>query len=191
MPRRGQTPKLLFEPCRGGGVNLKIPKWADFEEWVALRTDNVDYLAPWEPSWNPAHLSRSAYRTRLAQFKKLINDDLAYPFHIFRSDDNRLVGACNLTNIRRGSQQTANIGYWVGEGFVRQGFAQASVQAVLKYGFNKLGLHRVEAAVRAENAASIKLLENAGFKNEGVARGFLKINGRWQDHVIFAKLSSD
>lgn len=191
MPKRGKTPTPIFEPCAGGGINLKTPKWADFEAWVTLRQDNTDYLAPWEPSWNPAHLSRSAYRVRLAQFKKMINEDTGYPFHIFRSGDNRLVGACNLTNIRRGSQQTANIGYWVGENYSRQGFARAAVHATLKFGFNQLGLHRVEAAVRAENTASIKLLEKTGFTNEGTARGFLKINGQWQDHLIFAKLSSD
>lgn len=191
MPKRGQTPKPLFEPCTGGGVNLMPPKWADFEEWVTLRRDNIDHLAPWEPSWNPAHLSRSAYRSRLAQFKKMIATDIGYPFHIFRADTGKLVGACNLTYVKRGSLQSASIGYWVGQEFSRQGFARAAVQAVLKFSFGELGLHRIEAGVRPENAASIKLLENAGFKSEGTARGLIKINGRWQDHNIFARLSSD
>lgn len=191
MPKRGQTPKPLFEPCTGGGVNLLTPKWADFDEWVVLRKSNIEHLAPWEPSWNPALLSRSSYRTRLAKFKKMISADTGYPFHIFRADTGKLVGACNLTFVRRGSLQSANIGYWVGQEFNRQGFARASIRAVLKFAFGELGLHRVEAGVRPANTASIKLLEASGFKREGTARGLIKIDGSWEDHLMYARLSSD
>ena len=191
MPKRGQTPKPLFEPCTGGGVNLIPPKWADFEEWVVLRQSNIDHLAPWEPSWNPAHLSRTSYRTRLAKFKKMISADTGYPFHIFRADTGKLVGACNLTYIRRGSLQCASIGYWVGQEFGRQGFARASIRAVLKFAFGELGLHRVEAGVRPTNTASINLLEASGFTKEGTARGMIKIDGKWEDHFVYARLSSD
>ena len=191
MPKRGQTPKPLFEPCVGGGVNLMQPKWADFDDWVSLRRNNIEHLAPWEPSWNPAHLSRSSYRSRLAKFKKMISADTGYPFHIFRADNGALVGACNLTFIRRGSLQSASIGYWVGQEFGRQGFARAAVRAVLKFAFGELGLHRVEAGVQPDNTASIKLLENAGFVREGTARGMIKIDGKWQDHIVYARLSSD
>jgi ribosomal-protein-alanine N-acetyltransferase len=121
----------------------------------------------------------------------MVAQDIGYPFHIFRADDGRLVGACNLTSVRRGSLQCANVGYWVGEKFSRQGFAQASVRGILKFAFSELRLHRIEAAVRDENTASIKLLEKTGFQKEGVARGFLKIDGRWQDHIVYARLSSD
>jgi len=191
MPKRGQTPKPLFEPCAGGGVNLMQPKWADFDEWVTLRRNNMDHLSPWEPSWNPAHLSRSSYRSRLAKFKKMISSDTGYPFHIFRADNGALVGACNLTFIRRGSLQSASIGYWVGKEFSRQGYARAAVRAALKFAFGELGLHRIEAGVRPENTASIKLLENTGFEREGTARGMIKIDGTWEDHLVYARLSSD
>jgi ribosomal-protein-alanine N-acetyltransferase len=62
---------------------------------------------------------------------------------------------------------------------------------VLKFAFGELGLHRVEAGVRPENTASIKLLENLGFKREGTARGMIKIDGKWEDHFVYARLSSD
>jgi ribosomal-protein-alanine N-acetyltransferase len=191
MVKHSHINSSLFHSCRGGGVNLHAPKWADYEEWVDLRTVNKDHLTPWEPLWDPSHLSRTRYRTRLAKFKKLIADDEGYPFHVFRADDKCLVGACNLTQVRRGSQQSAHIGYWVGEKYSRQGFARASVQAVLGFAFNDLGLHRVSAAVQADNTASIKLLETIGFQSEGTARGFLKINGQWADHIVYARLSSD
>lgn len=191
MPKRGQTPQPIFEPCTGGGINLQSPTWADFEDWAELRSDNFEYLAPWEPSWDRSKLSRPAYRSRLAQYKKMVAQDIGYPFHIFRADTGKLVGACNLTSVRRGSLQSANIGYWVGEKSTRQGFAQASVRGVLKFAFSELRLHRIEAAVQIENTASIRLLEKTGFQKEGTARGFLKIDGKWQDHIVYARLSSD
>ena len=191
MSKRGQSPKTLFEPCAGGGVQLRVPKWADYEEWTNLRRKNKDYLKPWEPSWNDAHLTRSAYRARLAKFKKLTADDKAYPFHVFRADSDQLVGACNLMTVKRGSLQSVHIGYWVGEQYARQGFARAAISAALRFAFTEINLHRVEAAVRAQNTASIKLLENMGFQKEGVARGMIKIDGAWHDHLIYARLSSD
>lgn len=191
MSKRGHIPKPIFEPCAGGGVELRVPKWADFEEWVDLRRANRDHLQPWEPTWKDEHLKRHAYKARLSQFKTMISTDTGYPFHMFRADDNRLVGACNLTHVQRGSLQCAHIGYWVGEAFSRKGFARASLRATLRFAFDDLGLHRVSAAVQADNIASIKLLESTGFTKEGVARSYLKVDGQWQDHLIYAKLSTD
>lgn len=191
MPKRGQTPKPIFEPCVGGRVYLATPKWADFDNWVALRSENKTYLKSWEPSWDEAHLTRSSYRSRLGVFKKMVAGDTGYPFHVFREGDDRLVGACNITSVKRGSMQSAHIGYWVGEHYSRNGFARAAVRASLRFAFDDLKLHRVEAAVQPENTASISLLEKTGFKLEGTARGLLKIDGKWADHMIYAKLSGD
>ncbi len=191
MLKRAHIPTSLYEPCIGGGVNLRAPKWADFEEWGVLRRDNKDYLKPWEPKWDDAHLSRTSYRSRLDKFKTMTTSGTGYPFHIFRAGDERLVGACNVTSVKRGSSRSAHIGYWVGEKYARNGVARAAVRAVLRFAFEDLDLHRIEAAVRAENIASIKLLEKNGFAQEGIARGMLKIDGQWRDHLIYAKLSSD
>lgn len=191
MSKRGHIPKPIYEPCAGGGVQLRVPKWADFEDWVNLRRANRDHLQPWEPTWKDEHLSRQSYKTRLAQFKNMITKDTGYPFHVFRTDDNRLVGACNLTSVQRGFLQSAHIGYWVGEAYARKGFARAALRATLRFAFDDLGLHRISAAVQADNLASINLLETTGFTREGLARSYLKIDGRWQDHLIYARLSSD
>ena len=191
MPKRGHIPKPLYEPCAGGRVCLSVPKWADFEAWTDLRRENRDHLKSWEPSWDDAHLTRPAYRARLGIYKKMIAGDTGYPFHIFTAEDNQLIGACNLTAIKRGSMNSAHIGYWVGERYGRNGFARAAVRAVLRFAFEDLRLHRIEAAVQEENTASINVLKNTGFKPEGIARGLLKIDGQWRDHLIFAKLSGD
>ncbi len=136
-----------------------------------------------------AGLHRPAYRARLSRLKKLVQQDRAYPFYIFR--EGTLVGACNITHIDRGTAQSAKLGYWIGERFTGRGFARAAVKASTTFCFERLGLHRVEAAVQTDNAASIKVLKAAGFTFEGVARGMLKIDGAWRDHDIYARLSGD
>ncbi|MGB0907939.1 MAG: GNAT family N-acetyltransferase [Maricaulaceae bacterium] len=181
----------LYGQAPGGQVYLRHPKWADFEDWAALRRRNEAFLSPWEPSWNPEHLTRASYKARLSRFKKMVNGDEAYPFHIFRAADQRLIGACNITHIQRSVAQQCQLGYWLGEEYARKGFARAAVRAACGFCFNELGLHRIEAAVRPENEPSIKLLEAVGFEREGRARGYLKIDGDWRDHDIFARLSSD
>lgn len=191
MRRPGQMTTELFEPSAGGGVYLRHPHIQDYEAWANLRLESKDFLQPWEPSWSRDHLGFPAYKARLGRFKKMVANDDGYPFHIFRSSDNALVGACNLTGVTRKVAQTVSLGYWVGERYARQGFARAAVRAACKYSFESLGLHRVEAAVRAENMPSRALLEMLGFTHEGTGRGYLKIDGAWRDHELYAKLAGD
>ncbi len=192
MPKRGRLPETLYGTCAAGGVYLRPPLWADYEEWAALRRANRDFLQPWEPRWKKQHLSRHNYKASMERFLTLIKEDKVYPFHVF-SDKNtkNLIGACNLTQIRRGSLQSAHIGYWIGNEYSRQGYARASIQTVLKFGFEGLGLHRIVAAVHKDNEASISLLAGIGFVHEGLARSYLKVDGVWTDHLIFSKLAND
>ena len=180
---------VLSGKAAGGVIRLKHPRWADFEAWAALRRANLDYLRPWEPHVSQTALTRSAYRGRLSRLKKLVQQDRAFPFHIFREET--LVGACNITHIDRGTSQSAKLGYWIGESYTGRGFARASVGAASEFCFSGLGLHRVEAAVQSDNSASIKVLQASGYQFEGTARGLLKINGAWRNHDIYAKLSKD
>lgn len=183
--------KVLTEQAPGGRVELRQPRWADFEDWGNLRRRNRDFLSPWEPDWSEAHLSRNSYRARLASYTRMVEQGTGYPFHIFAGADLRLVGACNITQVQGAPSQSAKLGYWIGEEHSRQGFARAAIRAALKYCFDDLGLHRVEAAVQNTNTPSINLLSALGFAFEGTARSYLKINGRWRDHEIYSRLSSD
>lgn len=189
--RRATTDTVLFEGLPGGGVHLRHPQWADYEQWAELRLSSRGHLQPWEPRWNNDHLTRGAYRTRLSRFKKMVSSDEGYPFHIFRATDNAMVGACNLTTVQRKVKQSCALGYWIAERHARQGYGRASVRAVCRFAFEQLALHRVEAAVGIENTASRHLLENVGFAHEGIGRGYLKIDGVWRDHDLFARLSTD
>jgi [ribosomal protein S5]-alanine N-acetyltransferase len=175
----------------GGGVLLRTPVSSDYAEWAAVREKSRDFLTPWEPTWPADDLSRSAFRRRLKRYAEDQRGDLAYAFLIFRSDDGALVGGLTLANIRRGVAQAGSIGYWVGQPFARKGYMTAAVRALLPFCFGTLRLHRLEAACIPDNAASIGLLEKTGFRREGYARGYLCINGAWQDHLLYARLKDD
>jgi len=105
--------------------------------------------------------------------------------------DNALVGGCTLSNVRRGVTQCCSIGYWVGQHFARQGHMFDAVRALVPFIFRTLGLHRIEAACLPENEPSKNLLLKLGFRQEGLARRYLQINGDWRDHALFALLADE
>ena len=139
---------------------------------------------PWEPAWRDDELLLSSFRKRVAHYSKLAHDDQAFPFFIW-SDDGKLLGAITLSNLRRGVAQMATLGYWIGAPFARQGFMTDAVAATINFARNNLELHRLEAACLPTNTASVQLLQRAGFAREGFAAAYLKINDRWEDHVLW------
>jgi ribosomal-protein-alanine N-acetyltransferase len=175
----------------GNGVVLRMPVASDFAEWAALREQSRAFLTPWEPIWPPDDLTRSAFRRRLRRYAEDQRTDAAYAFLIFRTSDGAMVGGLTLANIRRGVAQAGSIGYWVGRPFAQQGYMTAAVRALIPFCFGTLRLHRLEAACIPTNKPSIALLEKTGFQREGYARGYLCINGMWQDHLLYARLKDD
>jgi ribosomal-protein-alanine N-acetyltransferase len=110
---------------------------------------------------------------------------------IFESGRDRLVGGITLGNIRYGVSQSAQIGYWTGERHAGKGYMQDAVATLLDHAFGTMRLHRVEAACIPGNARSIRVLEKAGFEREGLLRSYLRINGIWQDHYIYARIAGE
>lgn len=173
---------------RDARVMLRVPDMADYEQWADLRLKSREFLAPWEPLWPTNDLTRAAFRSRIRQYWRDIDDDVAYPYFIFDAGRQQLLGALTLSNVRRGVAQTATLGYWIGAPFARQGIMTDAVKLIVGFAFRKLALHRLEAACLADNEASIALLRRSGFEPEGLARGYLRIAGEWRDHRLFARL---
>ncbi len=174
-----------------GRVLLRPPRIQDWRHWAELRQESRGFLAPWEPTWPSDALTRGAFRRRLRQYAQEARQGTGYSFLIWRRSDGALLGGVSLTGVRRGVAQSASLGYWIGEGHARQGYMTEALAAVLEYGFQRLGLHRIEAACLPANEASRRLLRKVGFSEEGYAREYLRINGSWQDHVLFAILRHD
>jgi len=172
-------------------LTLRPPGHADFRAWTSLRRSSEGFLRPWEPTWADDHLSRRSFTNRVYWAQRSITNGSAVPLFLFRRDDETLLGAITLDNIRRGPAQAGTLGYWIGAPHARQGYMREAIEAVVRNAFDTLDLSRIEAACLPENAASRGLLERCGFKYEGVAQSYLQIGGRWRNHVLYANLRTD
>jgi len=182
----GQQPVI-----HGQGIYLRYPRIADYPVWSKLRAESREFLMPWEPVWADDELSRGAFRRRIKRYQKETRLDSAYVFFVMRASDDALLGGCTLSNVRRGFTQCCTLGYWVGSKFSNQGHMTRALKALVPFAFSTLGLHRIEAACLTGNLASQNLLARCGFRQEGLARRYLLINGEWADHLLFALLKEE
>ena len=179
------------QPITGHGLLLRAPQNQDYAAWAELRAMSREHLVPWEPLWPRDDLTRSAYRRRLRFYARDARDDHGYAFFIFEMASGRLIGGVTLSSVRRGVTQSATLGYWMGAPFAHRGTMTKAVACLIPYVFQELRLHRLEAATQPNNASSIRVLEKNGFQREGYARSYLKINGAWQDHVLYGLVAGD
>lgn len=175
----------------GDLVRLRPYRSSDYPEWAELRAASRAFLQPWEPTWPNDDLTRNGFRRRLNAYQRDIDLGVGYSFLIFRKSDGAMVGGISLTNVRRGVAMMGSVGYWAGRDFARQGHTLDAVRALSAFAFGRLGLHRLEAACVPENEPSKNLLLKAGFREEGFAPAYLKINGKWRDHLLFGLLAPD
>ena len=173
--------------CHGSTTFLRAPRLEDFESWRDLRRSSRNFLEPWEPLWQDDEFLLSSFRKRISHYTKLARNDSAYPFFIFSPGEVKLLGAITLSNIRRGVAQMGTLGYWTGAAYANTGVMTDALHAVSTFARNDLTLNRLEAACLPANIPSIKLLQRTGFEREGFARSYLKINGNWEDHILWGK----
>jgi ribosomal-protein-alanine N-acetyltransferase len=187
-------PSPIVDPdveIRAARVFLRPPTMQDYSAWAELRALSRTHLTPWEPQWTRDELTRSNFRRRLRQYHRELRDDQGYAYVIFAEAGVTLVGGLNFSNIRRGVAQAASLGYWMGAPYAGRGLMTDAVRAAVQFAFTTLRLNRLEAACLPSNGASQRVLEKVGFAREGRARRYLKINGQWQDHDLFALLQDD
>lgn len=177
-------PRLMGEK-----VVVRPPCMDDFPAWRAERLASQAFLVPWEPEWRDDDHLAANFRARLRRYDELMAGDMAFPFFIFSRESQAFLGAITVSHIRRGVADMATLGYWVGASHARKGYMTDAIRVVSQHAFTHLSLHRLEAACLPRNAASIKLLQRSGFEREGYARQYLKIAGRWEDHLLWSKLS--
>jgi ribosomal-protein-alanine N-acetyltransferase len=183
--------KITSKPIKleGQRIYLRTPLMEDYLEWRRLRQGSKSFLQTWEPLWSIYEFERNTFKHRIKAYNKQIRQSNAYPFFIFKKDSNTLIGGINLTDVKRRSSQSANLGYWMGVPFNNQGFMSEAVNTVVNYAFHGLNLHRIQASCIPHNAASIQVLRKNHFVEEGLGRSYLKINGSWQDHLLFARIN--
>ncbi|PZO01348.1 MAG: 30S ribosomal protein S5 alanine N-acetyltransferase [Hyphomicrobiales bacterium] len=170
---------------------LRGPQASDYAAWAVLRMESREFLTPWEPTWNEDDLTRTSFRLRVKRAAREIAADEAYSLFILDGRSETLLGGLTLGLVRRGVAQACTLGYWMGQRHAGKGHMSEAVRGALRFAFQDLALHRVEAACLPNNAPSRRLLDRVGFQHEGMARSYLRINGIWADHLLYAALASD
>ena len=175
-----------------GPVELTPLRRADAREWARLRIENEDWLSPWEPSaplvWADRH-TPAAYRAMRRATGRRAGLGMSLPFAI--RYEGRLVGQVTVDNIVRGALRSGHLGYWVDSEVAGRGVTSLAVALVCDHAFGPAGLHRLQADIRPENRPSRRLVERLGFRQEGLFRDYLDIDGRWRDHLAYALLAED
>ncbi len=179
-------PVLVCDP-----LLLRAPHLRDFEAWAALRAGSRPHLTKWEDDWTAKDVTASSFRRRLRLWERQRRVAASLSLFAYRLDGEALIGGVTLSNIRFGASRSGVIGYWVGDGFLRRGFGRIIVRETVRHAFDVIGLNRVEAACQPGNEASARLLAGLGFEREGRAREYLRINGAWRDHDIYALTAGD
>lgn len=173
-----------------GNLRLRPLIRGDRREWDAVRVRNREWLDPWEAT-NP--LPGGSVPT-FGQFVRALDQQArqgtALPFLITErlpgTERFHLIGQLTVSGIAWGSFLSATLGYWVDRDQAGRGVAPMAVAMATDYCFQGLGLHRMEINIRPENAKSLRVVEKLGFRDEGLRRDFLHIDGRWTDHRSFA-----
>lgn len=174
-----------------GHIVLRTPNADDYGQWARLRRESRAFLEPWEPLWGDDELDRAGWRRRIGRYREDMAQGVATAFLIFDRETRELLGGISIGNIRHGVAESANIGYWMGERHAGKGIMVDAVKLVCRYAFSSLRLHRVEAACIPDNLRSVRVLEKAGFRREGLLRSYLRINGEWRDHFLYALLAGE
>ena len=169
---------------------LRQLKLSDAAEWSALRYANAKWLKPWDPT-NPAGPPEVlTYRDMIGLKHAAAREGAGYAWVLtlpqLHSANPPIIGQVSVSGVQWGAARTASIGYWIDQSHAGYGLMPEACALVVDHCFGALGLHRLEINIRPENTASLRVVDKLKFRDEGLRRGYLHIDGQWRDHRTFA-----
>ncbi|MDX1922789.1 MAG: GNAT family protein [Alphaproteobacteria bacterium] len=190
---RGRRCRASYDTIlEGTNIILRMPDVGDWEEWTKLRHLSTSFLIPWEPLWPKDAVTQSFYMRQWRRFVRRWVQDREYAFLIFRREpDNMeggLLGGITVTDIKRSVYQVGTLGYWMGAPFAGKGVMREAISLILPFAFEQLGLQRLEATVMPENERSLRLLRGLNFREIGLSKTNMQIEGAWRDQILFEKI---
>ncbi|HEX9034367.1 MAG TPA: GNAT family protein [Streptosporangiaceae bacterium] len=186
-------PATLTEPSLlGAPVALRPLVTRDARSWREARVRNADWLRPWEPTNPETPLYQSSlgpYVAMVRTMRREARHGITLPWVV--TYGGRFAGQLTVGNIIWGSARTGSVGYWVDQEFAGLGVTPTALAMAMDHCFQVVGLHRIEATIRPENRASRRVVEKLGFREEGIRRRCLHVDGAWRDHLSYALTAED
>lgn len=159
---------------------------------LAYYVRNRAFLREWNPTTGDEFYTTAFHAARLAQEQALMRDGRLLRLHLFDRADtacDHVLGVIALNNIVRGAFQSCHLGYQIDRQAGGRGLMTEALRRVIRYAFDDMLLHRLEANIMPRNTRSLRVVERLGFANEGLAKRYLKINGAWEDHIHYVLLN--
>lgn len=180
QPLQLQTPRLLLES--GDAVTA--------EAVLDYFLRNKEFLTEWEVLRQPQFYTLEVQKQMLAEDKAIMERGQLVKLWLCKTEEpDRVIGSVAISNIVRGVFLSCHLGYRLDEAEQGKGYMTEAVRELVAYAFQKLGLHRIEANIMPRNTASLKVTEKLGFYHEGLAKRYLRINGKWEDHIHMVLLN--
>lgn len=170
-----------------GPVGVRPLRYRDANAWAKLRERNAAWLSPWEPVPQIPGVSPhgvAAFSVMARDLRGQARRGQAMPFAV--TWNARMVGQITVGNIVRGPLNSAYVGYWIDQRMAGRGITTTALALIVDHCFFAAGLHRIEANIRPENAASRRVVEKLGFREEGLRARYLEIEGAYRDHMSYA-----
>lgn len=171
---------------KGEQVHIRFFRLGDADEKLKLEVENREFFEAYSMTRYPDFYTLPIQRELIEIYAEQKESDQGYSFGIFENETDLLVGTISLVQVMRGPLQSAVLGYSIDKTHNNKGYATEAVKLAVAYAFRKLALHRIEAGVMPGHSASIRVLEKAGFHQEGIAIKNVQINGEWRDHQVLA-----
>lgn len=172
-------------------LTLRIPAISDAEAMCRFAIANREHHEPWSPQRDGSYFTVAYWRVELEAQQASRRSGVAVPwiFALRDGEADQVIGFANVSNIVRGVFQAGHLGYGLDVDAVGQGYMHEALEAVVGHVFGTLNLHRVMANYIPSNERSANLLKRLGFQREGIARKYLRINGRWRDHILTSRIN--
>lgn len=168
-------------------VAVRLVSEHDVIELAALVAANLDFLAPWDPERAPDFATEQVQRQLISDALGRHRRGETVPLVIVV--EGSIVGRITVNDLIRGPFHSAHLGYWVSQSHNGRGIGTAAVAATIELAFGEFGLHRLQAGTLPHNHGSQRVLKRNGFTLIGLAPRYLRIAGRWQDHLLFQRLA--
>ncbi|MCO4794191.1 MAG: GNAT family N-acetyltransferase [Bacteriovoracaceae bacterium] len=169
---------------RSERTELSLPEIGDVSQILNFYNENKEHLSPWDPAKPSGFYTKGYWQSRIQAAQNDWLEKSCLRLVVKESSSKKIIGFINFTGIERGPFQACRLGYKVHHEFEGQGYMKESLTAAINYTFEKMNIHRIEANYIPDNIRSGHLLNKIGFVKEGEAKNYLKINGRWQDHIL-------
>lgn len=170
-------------------IYIRFPEETDASELADLYKRNREFFERFSPGCPDEFYTKEHQLQAIVKSQVDRKEDRRYSFVICHKEDERIIGNVDLNFVMRGVLQSCMVGYSLDQAYNGKGYMTEAVKQVVRYAFEKLKFHRIVGEASPRNPGSIRVLENAGFHKEGIARSNVKINGVWEDHQVLALIN--